>query len=63
MNKVITRKEAQEQSLSNYFTGEPCKNGNLHIRRTSNGDCLCPDCLRDRAAGKKAIRASKKNAG
>jgi hypothetical protein len=63
MSQVIARIEARKQGLPYYYTGQPCKNGNLYNRRTSNGDCMCPDCLRDRAAGKKEIRASKKNAG
>ena len=39
---IITRKQAQEQGLTHYFTGKPCKHGHLAQRLVSNrGCCLC----------------------
>ena len=37
-------KEAKASGSSRYFTGKPCKNGNVALRRTSNASCLCPAC-------------------
>ena len=37
--KIISRKEAIEQGLKNYFTGKPCKYGHISERRTRNGSC------------------------
>jgi hypothetical protein len=51
MNKVITlnqyptsRLEAHEKNISHYFTGEPCVNGHIEKRRTTDGHCLTCDC-------------------
>jgi hypothetical protein len=41
---IITRKEAKEQGLVRYFTGNPCKHGHLAEKITSNGNCSV--CLR-----------------
>jgi hypothetical protein len=38
--KIITRKEAKEQNLKRYFTGNPCKNNHISERRIANGACL-----------------------
>jgi hypothetical protein len=42
--KIITRKEAKEQGLKQYFTGEPCKHGHIDTRQTVNS--LCSECAR-----------------
>lgn len=40
--KLITRKEAQQQGLTRYFTGRPCPKGHIAERRTANKGCqLC----------------------
>jgi hypothetical protein len=40
MPTVINRIAAKEQSLTRYFTGEPCKNGHIFERFVSDGKCL-----------------------
>jgi hypothetical protein len=37
---IITRKEAKEQGLKQYFTGQPCKRGHIANRLLSTGVCL-----------------------
>ena len=37
---IITRKEAMEQGLKQYFTGEPCKWGHISTRFTCNKNCV-----------------------
>lgn len=41
---IILRPQAKEQQLEFYYTGKPCRNGNLAQRRTSNGVCQCDAC-------------------
>jgi hypothetical protein len=36
---IITRKQAQEQGLTRYFTGKPCLRGHVAERQTTNGKC------------------------
>ena len=43
---VVTRREAKEKGLKFYFTGKPCKLGNIAKRRTNDCHCLCADCNR-----------------
>ena len=38
--EIITRKEAQQQGLSHYFTGKPCKHGHIAKRYTSTKICF-----------------------
>ena len=38
-----SKKEAIEQGVKVYYTGNLCKRGGLAFRRL-NGDCLCSDC-------------------
>lgn len=42
--EIITRKEAKELGLKRYFTGKPCKRGNVSERYVPNKMCLCVDC-------------------
>lgn len=56
--KLITRKEAREQGLTHYFTGKPCKNGNLAQRGVTSPQCQCRDCRDERNAGSRAWRAA-----
>ena len=46
---ILSRKEAKEQGLKYYFTGEPCKHGHLAEKFVSNGTCLV--CTRKQAYG------------
>ncbi len=39
--KIISRKEALEQNLTQYFTGNPCKRGHVSIRLINGG---CVEC-------------------
>lgn len=41
---ITSQSEAKAQGLKHYFTGRPCKNGGIGLRRTSNGTCLCQVC-------------------
>lgn len=38
-----TRKEAQQQGATHYFTGEPCKHGHIALRKTKGS---CVECLK-----------------
>lgn len=40
----ISRAYAIARGLTYYFTGLPCKNGNVARRQTSNFTCKCDDC-------------------
>ena len=42
--EIISRQEAQAKGLKRYFTGEPCKNGHVAERQTSNSTCM--ECAR-----------------
>ncbi len=44
--QIISRKEAKEQGLKFYFTGNMCKRGHLSEKRV--GDCRCIECQRER---------------
>jgi len=37
---VISRKQAKEQGLTRYFTGDPCKHGHIAERMVSNHTCV-----------------------
>lgn len=52
--QIISRKEAKTQGLERYFTGKPCKNGDLVERRTSDGHCLGDACEGRRERRRKA---------
>jgi hypothetical protein len=36
---IISRKEAKEKGIKNYFTGKPCKRGHVNYRLVSNHKC------------------------
>ena len=55
--ELIIRKEAQEQGLETYFTGRPCKRGNIAPRHTATKKCLCEDCRSARNASCRKWRA------
>ena len=40
MMLIITREEAQEQGLTKYFTGKPCKHGHLAERYVNQNACI-----------------------
>lgn len=56
--KIITRAQAIEQGLVNYYTGVPCIHGHLSKRRTING--LCLKCDYERAKEKRALIKAKR---
>jgi hypothetical protein len=43
MDYPKTRKEAQQKSAAHYFTGEPCKQGHIALRKTKGA---CVECLK-----------------
>lgn len=43
-HEIIARAEAKAKGLKFYFTGKPCKNGGLSLRRVSSGHCICEQC-------------------
>jgi hypothetical protein len=46
--KIITRQEAIEEGLVNYYSGRPCKRGHMSERRTLTAACI--ECLATRTA-------------
>ena len=42
--EVITRKQAQEQGLTHYFTGKPCKHGHIAKRLVTSKSCVVCNC-------------------
>lgn len=56
--KIISKKEAKEQSLKNYYTGVACRRGHLSERNVSKGECL--ECKK--VAGKKWYEENKEAA-
>lgn len=43
---IITRKQAKEQGLKQYYTGKACVRGHIgHTRKTSDGKCM--ECSRE----------------
>jgi hypothetical protein len=55
--EIITRKQAREQGLKTYFTGKPCKHGNIAERGVVSPYCLCRDCRDERNGRGQAWRA------
>jgi hypothetical protein len=45
--EVISRQEAKEKGLKDFFTNVPCKRGHLEVRSVANGGCR--QCARDNA--------------
>lgn len=45
--KIISKKEAIEQGLTQYFTGKPCKHNHIAPRKVNKSDCL--ECLKMRS--------------
>jgi hypothetical protein len=44
----INRAQAKEQGISHYFTGKPCKNGHIAIRKVSSRHCQgCKNYMRE----------------
>ena len=46
--EVISRKDALKNGMKYYFTGKPCKNGHVEIRRTDQA--LCMKCIKENRA-------------
>lgn len=60
---IITKAEAKQQGLTQYFTGKPCKRGHLSHRNVTTSNCLeCwrEDSLKKRKADPEAFKAMKK---
>lgn len=53
--QIIGRKEAKLSGLSKYFTGKPCKNGHLSLRKVSS--CHCCQCLYEHDLKSRAARS------
>lgn len=49
MNLPSTRQEARQAGSKHYFTGKPCKFGNVAERLVSAGICRCADCKKQYA--------------
>lgn len=47
--EILTYSEAKSLGLKQFFSGKPCKNGNIAPRTLSNSDCLCSSCSEHRA--------------
>jgi hypothetical protein len=47
--KLITKQQAKDLGLKEYFTGKPCKSGGISPRSVSEGRCLCDICKSVRA--------------
>jgi len=56
-SNALLRNAAREAKLRTFFTKEPCVNGNIDKRRTSDGACLCTVCRDHRTALERARRA------
>lgn len=54
---IIPRRVAQSIGLSEYFTGNPCKNGHIARRKTANG--ACARCVEINAAKPESIAKRK----
>ncbi|MFM0626270.1 hypothetical protein [Paraburkholderia xenovorans] len=54
--KIILRRDAKAQGLKRYFTGRPCRNGNVHDRLATNGACVCYQCVKERRARERKAR-------
>lgn len=48
MVAAITRSEARARGLRFYFTGAPCRNGEIAERLVSDGRCRCAACSKER---------------
>ena len=43
--EIISLAEAKERGLKFYFTGNPCKSGNISARYVSDSKCKCSECM------------------
>jgi hypothetical protein len=55
-SKVILRRDAKAQGLKRYFTGLPCRNGNIQDRLVTNGACVCYQCVKNRRSRERQAR-------
>lgn len=55
--EVISRKEARDRGLQEYFTGKPCVRSHLAFRLLSTG--ICKDCNRENSARYRAKNPEK----
>ena len=58
--EIITRQEAMQRGLKNYFTGKPCKKGHVAKRYTSASKCVeCAAYEKEHGTGKRAVAKKK----
>jgi len=57
---IITRKQAKDQGLKHYYTGQPCNRGHIDYRFTSIGKCMA--CAREDAMKQHNHTTSKRRA-
>lgn len=53
-------KVAVAEKLKFYFSGKPCKNGNIAMRRTSDRACVCDVCAAERSARNLSVHHAKR---
>lgn len=51
--EILERSKAMVAGVKKYFTGNPCKNGQLAERNTASGNCCCFLCREERSAKQK----------
>lgn len=54
-HETISRAEAKAKGLKFYFTGKPCRNGGIGLRRVSNGVCVCLLCVKKKSDGSRSF--------
>ena len=59
--KIISREEAKALGLKRYFTGEPCSNGHICERLTTNWCCVTCKNISSKNSKKKHPETARKN--
>ena len=58
MPEIVSRAEAREQGLINFFTGKPCINGHVSERVVKKGECI--DCMKIRSKKRSKKKSQKR---
>lgn len=58
VQEIITRKNALQVGLKYYFSGVPCRFGNVEQRLTSKNYCMCQECRTVRSNAQKSRYAA-----
>jgi hypothetical protein len=58
---IISRKQAIEQGLEQYYTGIPCKRGHIAHRVIANWECIVCHRIRNKISSKKPLIRENKN--